>query len=164
MNSRSKGAGYERFLVNRIRKVMGFSNRECYRTPMSGGHYALRNCSDITFTANVHLQWPWVVEAKHWKQFRAGNFLALTKEELKCFKQVTDTAARANVEPEVPGLVYRPLLVIKANFRDSYAAFDADYITEAVWYTPHVYFEVHRKPWVAIELEIFLEMVRTRKV
>ncbi len=161
---RGKGGDFERFLMNRIRAVMGFTKEQCYRTPMSGGHYALRTASDLTFTADVQERWPWVVEAKHWKQFRAGNFLALTAKEDGCFKQAMDATERANAKPQVPGLMYRTALIVKANFRDSFVAFELDYVTEHAWYTPHVYFETQGRAWMAIEFEQFLAMVKDRRL
>lgn len=163
--SKAKGAGFERVLVKDIIKVFKLTNkRDCYRTPLSGGHHANRQAADIFISPEFQPRFPWVVEAKHWRAFHVGKFLSLTGEQTKCFTQVTDTAERANNDPMVKGLHYRPVLVVKANFAEPYAAFPAQYITEAVWYTPHVYFSVLGYEWVAVAWATFLHYVKDKKI
>lgn len=163
--SKNKGAGFERVLVKDIVRVFGLTNkRDCYRTPLSGGHHANRQAADLFISAEFQPRFPWVVEAKHWRAFRVGNFLSLKTTETACFTQVVETAERANNDPIVKGLHYRPVLVVKANFAEPYAAFPAEYITETVWYTPHVYFTVLGYEWVAIAWETFLQLVKAGKL
>lgn len=163
--SRAKGATFERQLVRDIIRVFKLKDKKaCYRTPMSGGHYACRTAADITISPEFQKRFPWVVEAKHWRSFRVGNFLTLKSEELKCFQQVIDTAERTNADPAVKGLVCRPVLVVKANFAEPYAAFPAQYMTDAVWYEPHVYFNLMGSAWVAISWELFLKLVESKQL
>lgn len=163
--SKNKGATFERVLVRDIIKVFRLTNkRDCYRTPLSGGHHACRHAADITISETLQPRFPWVVEAKHWRSFHVGNFLTLTAEETKCFAQVLETTRRANADPIVPGLTYRPVLVVKANFAEPYAAFPAEYMTDPVWYAPHVYFYLAGVPWVAITWAYFLELVEGKQL
>jgi hypothetical protein len=143
-------------LAKSIQEAFGVDKTECYRTPMSGGHHANRQAADLTLSVEMQKRFPWVLEAKHRIGLTPAAFLSSQGKVVEFFRQVLRTAERANQRPEVPGLTYRPLLVAKANFGETWAVFPIEYMTEVLWYKPHFLTIIDEAAWVGVMWQDFL--------
>jgi hypothetical protein len=87
--SRDKGNSFERKVAKLIIAAAGkgFSNKDCYRTPLSGGHpYA--GSSDLVMRSRLRKLLPFCVECKHYKTWRLEHMFRLTSVVKAWHKQV----------------------------------------------------------------------------
>jgi len=101
-HSREKGANFERLVAKMVTDALGGSRKDCYRTPMSGGHHSAAN-GDLVVSAAFAERFPFRVECKHHKDWHPGRFFALTKNE----EAWLDQAEEARTASCAPLLVMR---------------------------------------------------------
>jgi hypothetical protein len=117
MNSRAKGSGFERqvakLVVGAFRKA-GYkvSSKDCYRTPLSGGHRFSRQTDpgDLMMTRRMQALFPFVVECKFHKKFSLYRFLVAVRKRKSSwheFKFIAQAHQQARH--------HAPLLVAKGN-------------------------------------------------
>ena len=116
VNGRSKGAGFERTVAKLILEAAGkpFGKKDCYRTPMSGGH-PFAGESDLVISKKLQRLFPFCVECKFYKNWEPAMLLSGTGGTMKWVEQVTFSAKKDKFKRQ-------PLLVIKANRRPIMAA------------------------------------------
>ena len=106
-----KGARYERSIVKAIREVCGLDAEQCWRTPLSGGHYAEAS-GDIQFAPRVRDLLPVSIECKHHAGVKLDGLLSLgcpNAPWLDWLHQTEKAAAKDGLEP---------LLIARVNRRD----------------------------------------------
>lgn len=84
--SKRIGGTFERRVAAMILAAVGerFCKKDCYRTPMSGGHPHVGE-SDLQISKKLRKVFPFLVEAKHRKTIRLDHFLKPTAE-LRSFR------------------------------------------------------------------------------
>lgn len=162
VNGREKGNTFERLLVHHIRNAFQCDPKECFRTPLSGGHMQYQTRADITLSERMQRLFPFALEAKKWKDFHPGRFLKPDKTHVACFKQ-----AFKNAKPEVS-----PLLVVRANFWPIWAAAPSQATQGDPRFSvselesdgvPFMCFTIAKRQWVAMPWENFLSLAATNK-
>jgi hypothetical protein len=137
--SKSKGSSFERLVAKMIAKAFDVPVKECYRTPMSGGHYIK---GDIVLSPALQVQFPFTIECKHTKSWSLSHLIplsALMKSWLaQAFEQAKDEG-------------HNPLLIIRGNHTPVYAIT----VTALLNKTCAVYRDYLRFTWKAQEL-VFL--------
>lgn len=91
---RVKGALFEREVAALLLKLLGppFTKKDCFRTPMSGGH-RFASKSDLTVSKRLTDVFPFAVECKHQKTFIPEILFSGTKLiESWCEQSVRATA------------------------------------------------------------------------
>ena len=101
-HSREKGANFERLVAKMVTDALGGARKDCYRTPMSGGHHSAAK-GDLVVSPAFAQKFPFSVECKHHKDWRPGRFFVLTKSEEAWLAQ----AEEARTEQCAPLLVMR---------------------------------------------------------
>lgn len=152
INGRAKGATFEREVANMIREAYaahGCTKSDVYRTPMSGGHFAQSDKSDLTISPEFGEIFPYVIECKAWKNFHPGYFLFPTKDTLSVFAQVGAAVAKGNYS----GI---PAIVCKANNWPVFVTIPYQYGTDALLNHPHICFVIDGQWWLAMEFAAFL--------
>ena len=106
MMGRNKGKAFERHIAKDILKAFpSFTPRDCYRTPMSGGH-PFADSGDLCISPDLQKLFPFVVECKHYRNFRFQDVLPPTKQFITWVFQARTAAAQMD----------RPwLLVVRGN-------------------------------------------------
>lgn len=113
---RSKGNGYERRVAGIIVEYfqgMGISEKDCYRTPMSGGHrYASKtDPGDLTLSKRLAKMLPFSIECKFYKEIDIWQFYLPEKlwgKSWCCQKWLAQTCAAAKGKKgKYPLLVFR---------------------------------------------------------
>ena len=123
---RDKGALFEREVAKLIIKAFacyGIKRKDCYRTPLSGGHrFASKlDPGDLVVSARMRKLFPFSVEAKHHKNITGLEWGALLcgndpAELLSWWRQTVRAAKTRKLEP---------LLVFKQNFGRIFAMYRA---------------------------------------
>lgn len=113
---REKGSTFERKLAGDIVEVTGCEKRECYRTPLSGGH-PFACPSDLQMSERLRKAFPFSLEAKHRKNWRLDQLFTGNKEFESWLIQSSDAASSDNQI----GVKVSPLVVVRANFGNTYA-------------------------------------------
>jgi hypothetical protein len=113
---RRKGAEFERLISKQIIHAVGrgFGKKDCYRTPMSGGH-PFAGASDLICSQQLMDLFPFCVECKHWKSWKPTDVFRSVKQTLDWGRQVLEAARRDKFKRA-------PLLVMRGNGTDIYAA------------------------------------------
>lgn len=75
VNGRTKGAGFERVIAKLVVERFaehGITNLDCYRTPLSGGHFAASKVDpgDLLISPALRKLFPYSVEAKFYKELQ----------------------------------------------------------------------------------------------
>ncbi len=108
--SKAKGSSFERLVAKMVLTAAGneFGTKDCYRTPMSGGHHAARQNGegDLVVSLKLRKRFPWCVECKHSKGFRAEHLFSPTGQFLSWLQQAKDEA-EADCFGRLPLLVFR---------------------------------------------------------
>lgn len=115
--SRDKGNNYERRyskLVIAAFESFGITKRDCYRTPLSGGH-PLADAGDLTISDPLWKLFPFAVECKHYKNWNPGVMFRPRKQERGWLKQVKASLPRCR-----PKSI--PLLAMSGNATGDYTA------------------------------------------
>jgi hypothetical protein len=105
--SRDKGNSFERKVAKLIIAAAGegFSNKDCYRTPLSGGH-PFAGSSDLVMRRRLRKLLPFCVECKHYKTWKLEHMLRLTAVVKGWHKQVLHACKKDRYHRS-------PLLVIR---------------------------------------------------
>jgi len=106
-SSKRKGSTFERLVAACILKAAGkqFTKKDCYRTPMSGGHpYAGE--SDLIISKKLREYFPFVVECKHRKTWTESHVFKMTGDMKEFITQVL-TAASKDKFSRAPLLIVR---------------------------------------------------------
>lgn len=114
---RAKGSSFERKVAKEVVTAFarfGITSKDCYRTPMSGGHIFAKQSDpgDLVISDRLRKYFPMHVEAKHWRRIELWPLWEPEIKQLDAWKfkgwlkQVTDASR---------GTPLRPLLVFKGN-------------------------------------------------
>lgn len=126
---RNKGNANERKLSKQIVAAFasfGVTQKDCYRTPSSGGHRFAKqeDPGDLVISKKLRMLFPFHVEAKHYKDVDLWPFFSKVADwgkswEVKAWmKQVNDASVRRGM---------RPLLVIRVNKRPALAVVHTEF-------------------------------------
>lgn len=115
--SRDKGAAFENKVADLVRKAFNVPKKECYRTPLSGGH-PFGDAGDLVIGDYLLPMFPFTVECKHTKAFRSEWFWSSTTQFWGWQVQVLNAnkAQRDNRGADV-----HPLLIVRGNATQIYA-------------------------------------------
>lgn len=150
---REKGANFERLVATAIRKSLGGKTRDCYRTPMSGGHHSAAN-GDLVVSLDFVKYFPFAVECKHHRLWTPRRFFSLTRNEASWL----DQAETARTE------TCAPMLIARGHHTPIYAAYQVDDDPGLEWESkPHLIFWYQEKKYVCMLLESLLENLVARK-
>lgn len=109
---RKKGSNFERQIAQIFREKFNLDPKHCYRTPLSGGHFAAsrNDPGDLVFSAPFlrTLPSPVCVECKNQRDWRIGRFW----ENLKARKSWPETQALKQVI-KAAGTTSSPMLIFK---------------------------------------------------
>lgn len=145
--SRRKGAAYERKIVGLIRQAWGLTSKQCYRTPLSGGHpYA--SSADVTFSPELDGRLDISIECKN---HRGTSVLSLLKPDGPSHPWTSwlDQALKASRETDKT-----PVLIARAG------RMDLALTTWDSWTSskqPYIRFQWEGGEWVANPLECWLD-------
>jgi len=114
--SRVKGSTFERKVASMILKAAGsaFTKKDCYRTPMSGGHPHAGE-SDLIISPKLQAFFPYCVEIKHRKTWRPDRVWRAKADEAEFLNQVIDASCRDEFGR-------KPLVVMRGNATEIFAA------------------------------------------
>lgn len=123
-SSRNKGCAFERLTAKAIIKAAGkgFSAKDCYRTPMSGGHPHAGE-SDLIVSKALRVLFPFCVECKHCKVFHP-------KQLFKDNAIIKGWMTQVQIASHKDKFKRYPLLVFRGNNTDTYAASTVEGFTE----------------------------------
>jgi hypothetical protein len=142
MYSNRKGSSFERLVAKIIAKHFGVSPKECYRTPLSGGHpYA--ESSDLVLSPELLKKFPMVVECKHTKAWKIEHLFKPTKLMESWASQVLRATS------EVTGR--EPVIIFRGNRTPILAA-----TMEQLVEPPASYVRLNGATWAIRPLEQFL--------
>jgi len=91
-----------------IRKTFSAGAKDCYRTPLSGGHHEK---GDIVMGEALRRRFPYLVECKHSKAWTLAHVLPMSKLMNQWLEQ---TFEEAKIEQRTP------LLVLRGNYTTTY--------------------------------------------
>lgn len=158
MKINRKGKEFERFVARAVlADAPGFGKKDCYRTPLSGGH-PFGETGDLVISPGLRKFFPFVVECKHRKDWGPGVMFQPRKEERSWILQVL-RATRKND--------FAPLLVMRGNATEVYAAAPLRTVEK---YLPHgrtaplLYFQVAlpEREWLMMPLKRFTAELRRK--
>ena len=120
--SRRKGSSFEREVASRLIACLGdlgFEASDCYRTPLSGGHFAAKKTDpgDLLIGPKLLEHFPFSVECKNDKRLNLHNFWG----DLH-FQKSAETGWLAQAVKAAENQQRCPLLVFKKNRTPTYAA------------------------------------------
>lgn len=115
--SKIKGSTFERRVAGEILKAAGkgFDKKDCYRTPMSGGH-PYTGDSDLVISKRLRRFFPFIVECKHRKTWKLEQMFTMPKSFVEFVDQVNAAARKDKLKRA-------PLIVIRSNGGKTYAAY-----------------------------------------
>lgn len=126
-----KGSVFERLVAKKIiaaanvalewLKQPAFGRKDCYRTPLSGGH-EFAGESDLIISPELERHFSFCVECKHRKNFRLDHVFDLVKDFVGYHEQVLDACKRE-------GFRRNPMVVIRGNGGRVYAAAPENSVT-----------------------------------
>lgn len=164
VNSRAKGAAFERLTVNAIREAFAVGGEDCFRTPGSGGHmnFSKRYPGDVYVSEELRKRFPFVVECKHHKTWHAGAMMLNRKSERAWLEQVTRDTKKA-------GRGIYPLLVMRGPSTPIYAALPGRVLKRLLPKgTPRVrtylVFQYRNQSWVMMDFPVLLTILTEVKV
>lgn len=136
---------------------LGIGNKDCYRTPMSGGHrYARKNDpGDVVISSRLRKYFPFHVECKCYATVDLSQFLVpmrLWKKSwyaTKWLKQMEDAA--------VDGMI--PLLIFKEDKGETLAAAP---VQLGLGFVNRLNFVYQGREWNVVRFSTFLRKVRVR--
>lgn len=154
MAKNPKGSTFENQTAKDVIAALAPQNAqrdEIFRTPLSGGHpYA--PSGDLIVADRLRPWFPFTVECKNWKSWKAGSFWNPRKQDISWLNQ---TMRECEDGPDGN----RPLLVCKGNLTGSFAIIPKRAFDSLQWATPFVprfLFKVGGRVWVQIAWEDFL--------
>ena len=158
--SRVKGSTFERKVASMILRAAGsaFAKKDCYRTPMSGGHPHAGE-SDLVISPKLQTFFPYCVEIKHRKTWRPDRVWRAKADEAEFLNQVIDASRRDEFGR-------KPLVVIRGNATEIFAM--AKYNSLLKWTPPpqfpgRILLFQHRGVWWGMFLFINMLEVLARK-
>jgi hypothetical protein len=157
--SRTKGCAFERLVAKQVITAAGkgFSRKDCYRTPMSGGHpYAGE--SDLVLSEQLMKLFPWCVECKHYKGWKIDGVFKANKAHQDWCKQAAYSSSKDQFKRP-------PMVVMRGNGGNIYCA--ARYRDLKAWdhrmgneLLPGLMFRFQDSFW---KLSLFSEVMRVLK-
>lgn len=160
VNGRRKGNSFENKVAKLIldaatRAGLQVSRKDCYRTPLSGGH-PFGDTGDLIFEGALREVFRFTVECKHYKNWHPGRIFRIGERERGWLAQSV-TAAKRSKDPR------QPLLVMAGNFIPPCAASPAllDYLPGGVNF---IQFKYDGVVWRMADLEVFLMQYFSRAV
>ncbi len=155
--------GFERDVAKAVVKTFadhGITNKDCFRTPQSGGHLYARQTDpgDLVISSKLRKLFPCHVECKAWASIRMDQFLVPVsqwKKSWNCRKWLAQMD-----EAAVDGLI--PLLVFKENNGATLAAFPVDvhYGFSNAAFQRKMSFWYQKREWNVVRFEAFLRKMR----
>jgi len=118
---RGKGSSFERAVAKMVLKTFpGFSAKDCYRTPLSGGHFAAskNDPGDLVMSPKLRQLFPFSVECKSYKELPLETFwLPETKRKglINGWLKQCVKACNGSFDKKQPGDQLYPLLIMKGN-------------------------------------------------
>jgi hypothetical protein len=76
--SKDKGHAFERKVAKMIREVFDVAEKDCFRTPLSGGHHLYQR-GDLVMSPQLFRRFPYLVECKHSKSWSMTQILPISK-------------------------------------------------------------------------------------
>lgn len=113
---RGKGSSFERYIAGRVVsafKKFGIKKKDCYRTPMSGGHRQASKSDpgDLVLSKRLRELFPYSVECKFYKEINLWQFMQAEKKRDKSWpvtKWLEQTCTACGKKKKVfPLLVFR---------------------------------------------------------
>jgi hypothetical protein len=119
LKSRRKGAAFEQRIARDLvaaAREWGFTSKDCYRTPLSGGH-PFGDRGDLCIAPSLRAAFPFTVECKNYRDWTPAVMLrsaGLRAQEREWFTQVEEAASGCGEA--------LPLLVVQGARTGIYAA------------------------------------------
>lgn len=132
-----------------------FDRRDCYRTPLSGGH-EFAGASDLVISPRLRDKFPFCVECKHRKNFRLEHVFDMVKDFAGYHEQVIAASARE-------GNTRAPMLVLRGNRGTIYCAVprrSAQFLQLSC--CPRIEYRAKFDDWVLVQFDRFLECIKAR--
>ena len=150
---REKGANFERLVAQSIRKSLGGKLKDCYRTPMSGGHHSAAK-GDLVVSLDFVRYFPFAVECKHHRLWTPRRFFSLTKSE----ESWLDQAETARTE------TCAPMLIARGHHTPIYSVYRVSDDPGLDWLLqPHMIFWYQDHKYVVMTLDALLRVLVLRK-
>ena len=153
INSRAKGANYERKVVNIFKEELGLMKSDCFRTPMSGGHMAVSQFlpGDVQFRPDLAEALKISIECKYHNTAKLEHLFRVNADDYwsKWLEQAERDAAKARFDPVLVARVGRVDLAIT---RIPFNAHRESCLT----------FKRGSKTYQATKLDCFLRFIRDR--
>jgi hypothetical protein len=158
--------GFERTVAKMVVdtfKDRGITNKDCYRTPMSGGHrYASKtDAGDLVISPRLRKMFSFNVECKCYATVNLAQFLVpvkLWKKSWKCNRWLAQVTVASEKQE---GEWMTPLLIFKENNGEIMAAFPFDTVTVTDEFRQRLVFQYEGREWIVVRFKTFLRKVRT---
>lgn len=159
--AKRKGSTFERLVAELILRNAGrgFGKKDCYRTPMSGGH-PFAGSSDLVISKELQRFVPWCIECKHYKSWKVDHFFQPTQQIIGWAEQVTRASRHDKFKRA-------PLLVVRGNATVIYAAAPKGALR--MWSSrlmiakhPALLFYVHDTLWQAMPFSEILKSIKLK--
>lgn len=160
---RLKGSIFERKVAGMVVatfKDYGITSKDCYRTPLSGGHqYASKtDPGDLVISPKLRKLFNFHVECKSYASIRLDSFLypvKAWKKSWKCSKWL------AQIDAAKVGTL-TPLLVFKENHGEILAAFPVRECDPALTFRCRLSFWYHGEEWLVVRFKKLLASIVKR--
>lgn len=152
--------GFERTVAKMVVEAFkdrGITSKDCYRTPMSGGHqYASKtDPGDLVISPRLRKLFNYHVECKCYATVNVAQFLTSVKRWKKSWK-CTRWMKQVTLDSQKNGGYYSPLLVFKENNGEILVALrepqDCEFMQKLVFRYDH-------SDWIVVKFETFLRKV-----
>lgn len=149
---REKGNGFERLVAKRIVAVSCMTAKDCYRTPLSGGHpYGDRG--DLVVSPQLRKRFPFFVECKFYRGWNLDHLLWPGSLAKSWYKKLVQQSKEARLIP---------MFVAKGNRGVPIAAVPIKVVKtfpvlKSV--SPFLKYKIQGESWIATTLDEFLAAV-----
>lgn len=161
---RVKGAAFELRISKELvlaAKRAGMTRKDCYRTPLSGGH-PFGDRGDLVISPAFAELFPFCVEAKHYSNWSPGVMFEPRAQELSWIDQVVKATQQCQN-------LRHPLLVVSGNRTGAYAVAPWNvlrrYDAQLVYYGGYLFTWVHGSKyggWVVVPWGSILQAVKLK--
>jgi len=160
---KQKGSAFENLVANKIIEAAKFEKKDCYRTPLSGGHpYA--DAGDLQISEKLLPYFPFSVECKHRRDWHPGVMFAPRGEERAWILQ-TYKAARGEKVPLLIMRGNRTEIFVAGPFTHLFRYFDAKIFRVRpvlVLASADVAGKREQETWLMLPFQPFLDMLGER--
>ena len=118
----AKGKAFERHVAHMIIDAFasfGITKQDCYRTPLSGGHFAAskEEPSDLVLSPKLRKLFPYVIECKSYRKLDWHKLLVPGPKGhwQEWWDQVNKAAEGGAHDARIAGIFSKPLLVFRQN-------------------------------------------------